>query len=211
VYYHFKQTKQIEDIASELGLLPPKGNHYVHCPPTMLIDGTKSQWIPFFFNEQLKRLRIGRLNLHTKQDSKLKLNDNSKVNCDLRKVTRIRSETINRAIIIVDGFYVYHWNDVKGKDTSRHLIHHKTGGLMCIAGIYNVWNCPVVKYPIKTLSVITCDANSLIEPLDNKYKRMPVVLKPKDAFKWVNGTLDIDEDRHLKEYVNSLELDSCRR
>lgn len=78
----------------------------------------------------------------------------------------------HRCLIVADGFYEWRKKD---KVKSPVYIHLKSGEPFGLAGIYNVWTSPEGKH-ICTCTIITTDANDLIEPIHN---RMPVII-PRD-------------------------------
>ena len=95
----------------------------------------------------------------------------------------IRNE---RCLILVDGFY--EWRHI-GKKTYPYHINLKSHQPFVIAGIWDSWTDPVKGESIKTCSVITTTANSLLEKVHNTRKRMPVILKKEQETKWLQDGL----------------------
>lgn len=78
----------------------------------------------------------------------------------------------HRCLVVADGFYEWRKED---KVKTPVYIHLKSGEPFGLAGLYNVWTSPEGKH-ICTCTIITTDANDLIEPIHN---RMPVII-PRD-------------------------------
>ena len=105
-----------------------------------------------------------------------------------------------RCLVLVDGFY--EWQEVRGKNYP-HYIHLTDHRVFTLAGIWDRWIEPGAEGPERamgsnsrtvhhTFSVITTRANSLMERIHNKKKRMPVILSREDHPVWLSDSLDAD-------------------
>lgn len=92
-----------------------------------------------------------------------------------------------RCIVLVDGFY--EWHDLKGKKYP-YYIRLADHSAFAIAGIWDFWLNPPKDETYQTFSVITTQANPLLEKIHNIKKRMPVILKPEDENRWLDEGLD---------------------
>ena len=84
-----------------------------------------------------------------------------------------------RCIVPADGFYEW-----RGRKDNREplWIHSPQGGLLWLAGLYEVWQ-PEPGQRQRTFSIITTRANRLLEPV---HDRMPVILDQRAAEDWMN-------------------------
>ena len=99
-----------------------------------------------------------------------------------------------RCLILVDGFY--EWRHI-GRKTYPYHINLKSNEPFTIAGIWDSWTDPASGEVIKTCSVITTSANSLLEKVHNTRKRMPVILKKEYETKWLEDGLTDDEIKSM--------------
>lgn len=85
-----------------------------------------------------------------------------------------------RCLVPASGFY--EWKK-EGGYKQPYYIHLKDAPLFAFAGLYDIWHdADGQAYP--TYTIITTDANDLMVPIHN---RMPVILKPEDESRWLNG------------------------
>lgn len=89
-------------------------------------------------------------------------------------------------LVFASGFY--EWMHV-GKEKYPHYIHLKDNSLMAFAGIWERTIISDSNEVVESYSIITCDANPLMERIHNSKKRMPVIL-PKDRWmEWLKPDL----------------------
>ena len=91
--------------------------------------------------------------------------------------------------MLADGFY--EWHHVKNK-TFPYYIHLKDNQLFAFAGIGDTWTNKKTKETLKTFSIITTQANSLLAIIHNTKRRMPVIFRPEDERKWLSD-IPLDE------------------
>ncbi len=92
----------------------------------------------------------------------------------------------NRCLIIADGFF--EWMDFQ-KKKYPHLIQMKNNELFCFAGIYSSWTDKSTGELINSFSILTTDANPMMEKIHNLKKRMPVIVPPSLYKKWLSPDL----------------------
>ncbi len=97
-----------------------------------------------------------------------------------------------RILIPADGFYEWH---KKGKTKTPVYIRLKSGKPFGFAGLFNIWTSPDGSQ-ICTCTIITTDANRLLEPVHN---RMPVIIGRDDQEKWLSP--DNKDGEKLKELL----------
>ncbi len=96
----------------------------------------------------------------------------------------------NRCLIIADGFF--EWMDFQ-KKKYPHFIQIKNGELFCFAGIYSSWVDKITGELINSFSILTTDANPMMEKIHNIKKRMPVIIPPYQYKKWLSPDLTKEE------------------
>jgi putative SOS response-associated peptidase YedK len=84
-----------------------------------------------------------------------------------------------RCLVLADSFYEWR-KEAKRKVPMRFKL--KSGEPVTFAGLWDTWKQPDGKV-LRTYTIITTDANDLIQPIHN---RMPVMLSHDDALKWLN-------------------------
>jgi putative SOS response-associated peptidase YedK len=118
------------------------------------------------------------------------------------KTFNARSETIfekpsfrgvilkKRCLILVDGFF--EWHEHKGRKYP-HYIRLTSGEAFALAGIWDSWLNRATGEILSTFSIITTEANPLLEKIHNTKKRMPVVLPSDKEKAWLEADLERDE------------------
>jgi putative SOS response-associated peptidase YedK len=110
-----------------------------------------------------------------------------------------------RCLVLADGFF--EWRHVSNK-TYPYYIRLKSHGPFALAGIWDNWRNPENHELIRTFSVITTQANSLLEKIHNTKKRMPVIF-PRDSEKvWLEDHLEKDEIQSLLRPYDAAEMEA---
>jgi putative SOS response-associated peptidase YedK len=94
-----------------------------------------------------------------------------------------------RCLILVDGFF--EWRHIDNR-TYPYYIRLKSRAPFALAGIWDSWTDPETQATLKTFSIITVKANSLLEKVHNTKKRMPAILPPEKERGWIKGIVDRD-------------------
>ena len=92
-----------------------------------------------------------------------------------------------RCLLLVDGFFEWHHENQKTYPYYIRLADHDP---FALAGIWDNWTDPESHEQIKTFSVITTRANTLLEVIHNVKKRMPVILSRDKEKGWLETKLD---------------------
>lgn len=98
-----------------------------------------------------------------------------------------------RCLVLCSGFF--EWRKVK-KEKVPYYISLKDDEMFVFAGIWNE-TVDLKGQKTRTFSVLTIEANELMATVHNTKKRMPLILSPDDAHKWLQKGLD-------KETLSSL-------
>ena len=110
------------------------------------------------------------------------------------------SAEFRRCLVVADGFY--EWQEVGGKKYPYH-IRMPDGGAFAFAGIWDAWKDSGGN-ALDTFSIVTTDANPLMEKIHNTKRRMPVILKPEDEKKWLSNLNKDAAKALLKPYEGKL-------
>jgi len=87
-----------------------------------------------------------------------------------------------RCLIPADGFF--EWREYNGKKYP-YYITLKSKRTFSFAGIWDLWTDPETGEEIKTFSLITTEANKIMEQIHNTKKRMPVILNCENEKEWM--------------------------
>jgi putative SOS response-associated peptidase YedK len=121
------------------------------------------------------------------------INDDEAASEIRRKTFNARAETLSekpafskafesqRCLIPVSGFF--EWQDVKGKKVPWY-IHMANQEVFSIAGIWDTWVSPG-GITLKTFSLITVEANTLMAEIHNTKKRMPAIIQKEAEHLWI--------------------------
>jgi putative SOS response-associated peptidase YedK len=92
----------------------------------------------------------------------------------------------NRCLIPADGFF--EWREVD-KKKYPHFIFMKNQELFCFGGIYADWTDRFTGELIQSFSILTTDANPMMEKIHNSKKRMPVIIPSNGYAHWLDNNL----------------------
>ena len=96
-----------------------------------------------------------------------------------------------RCLILADGFYEWHTEDgVK----IPYFISLKSGDPFAFAGLWENWTSKETGEVLETTTIVTTEANEFLSQL---HHRMPVVVEPGNAARWLGGDMD-----YLPDYKN---------
>ena len=89
-----------------------------------------------------------------------------------------------RCLVLADSFYEWQRQADNTKIPMRILL--ESHAPFAFAGLYDTWKTPEGQ-PLRTCTIITTGANSLISPL---HDRMPVILQPAQEKDWIDSSND---------------------
>ncbi len=98
----------------------------------------------------------------------------------------------NRCLVLSDGFYEWQWLDSKGKRKRKYLITRPNDELYSYAGLWSEWINKKTGEIVKSYTIVTTEADSLMSKIHNSKKRMPIILTSKNEERWLNGQTVID-------------------
>ncbi len=86
-----------------------------------------------------------------------------------------------RCLVLADGFYEWHTEEsVK----TPYYISLESGGPFALAGLWDHWQSKETDESLQTATLITMAANEFMATL---HHRMPVILEPSTADRWMTG------------------------
>ena len=91
-----------------------------------------------------------------------------------------------RCLLPVNAFF--EWRDVN-KVKYPYCIASKENELFSLGCIYDTWTDLSTGEIVNTFSILTTEANPLMEKIHNQKKRMPLMLKVEDEAKWLDSSL----------------------
>lgn len=174
-------------------------NGFEH-PPLPVITDENPQEISFF--------RWGFVPDSVKSESQaanfLRSYNTLNANSDKIFESKIYSEAVlkHRCLVLCSGFF--EWRKVKGKRIP-YYISLKDDSLFAFAGIWSSW-IDEKGNKNNTYSILTLDANDLVAQVHNTKKRMPVMLTPENAKKWIDPDLNEESIKSMFTQIPSESL-----
>jgi putative SOS response-associated peptidase YedK len=107
-----------------------------------------------------------------------------------------------RCLVLCSGFF--EWKTVK-KEKIPYYITLKNDEMFVFAGIWNVSTDSKNKL-IRNFSILTIEANELMAEIHNSKKRMPLILSPENALKWISFNLSEQEVLDLLKPIPASEM-----
>lgn len=126
---------------------------------------------------------------------------NAKADTVFEKPSFRHSIMSKRCVVPSTGFF--EWRH-EGKDKVPYFIQVINEEIFSMAGIFDVWNNPQTGEIYHSFSIITSEANSLMEYIHNTKKRMPVILSPEDEQRWIDPNLNKEG---IKELLKPFDAD----
>ena len=96
--------------------------------------------------------------------------------------------------MLAHGFF--EWQHVKGAKIPWY-IRLRNEAPFAFAGLYDSWQDPDSGERIQSFSIVTTNANPLMERIHNTKRRMPVILTPENEKDWISGDISLNKAREL--------------
>lgn len=98
----------------------------------------------------------------------------------------------HRCLVLSSGFF--EWRHYKPAGSSKEIAYPyyitlKDQPLFYMAGIYQPWTDKETGETMDTFSIVTTKANTMMEQIHNKKKRMPTILNEAQASDWLEPNL----------------------
>ena len=94
-----------------------------------------------------------------------------------------------RCLVITDGFYEWQWQDPNGKKKQKHLITLPNSELFAFAGLWDEWIDKTTGEIIRSYSIVTTEAQGIMQEIHNSKLRMPFTLTPSTEALWLAGAV----------------------
>lgn len=88
-----------------------------------------------------------------------------------------------RCVLGIQGFY--EWREIQQKKYP-YFIYSSKNEMLSIGCIYDYWNDPNTGELISSFSIVTTQANTLMQKIHNTKKRMPLILSNDQISIWLN-------------------------
>lgn len=102
-----------------------------------------------------------------------------------------------RCVILITGYYEYHWVDSSGNEKVPYFIKRKDGKPMFMAGLWDEWEIPDTDgQVVRTCVIVTTNANDRLSKIHNRNPndpRMLVVLDFENVERWLSGDMEQEE------------------
>jgi putative SOS response-associated peptidase YedK len=95
-----------------------------------------------------------------------------------------------KCMVLTSGFYEW---QARGKEKQPYFIRVRNIESFALAGLYDTWTDRDSGEVLKTFTVITTAANSLMEKIHNTKKRMPVILSLQHETLWIDPDLPLEK------------------
>lgn len=119
---------------------------------------------------------------------------NAKAETVFEKPSFRNSINSKRCIVIVNGFY--EWR-TEGKKKYPYYIHLKEQEFFSLGGIYENWLNKNTGEAVNSFSIITVEANLLMQKIHNTKKRMPLIIPVEKEKEWIKNGLAKNEIQQL--------------
>jgi len=93
-----------------------------------------------------------------------------------------------RCLILADGFYEWH---TEGGVKIPYFISLASGEPFAFAGLWENWQSKETDESLQTATIVTMAANDFLSKL---HQRMPLVLEPDSAGRWLDGDMHLLDD-----------------
>src|SRR5688572_21886511 len=102
---------------------------------------------------------------------------------------RDAAKNAQRCLIPVTGFFEWHWLDEKGTVKIPYYVTWRDQKVRSLGGLYSRWKDKATGEYYYSYTVLTTQANTLLEYVHNNKKRMPVFIDREDEAAWLNKDL----------------------
>lgn len=124
--------------------------------------------------------------------------------------SRLYGEAIRkqRCLVLCSGFFEWRHKNPNKTNSEKYpfYVSLKDEGMFVFGGIWEKFTDKNTGEIIHTYAIITTAANELMELVHNKKKRMPLIIEPGKAMKWLDADLSEEEIKTYFEPFDSGKL-----
>ncbi|MCX6740594.1 MAG: SOS response-associated peptidase [Candidatus Parcubacteria bacterium] len=197
--YHLSVNRKQKELEKRFGAEFSKPDLFM---PIFYANGFEAPRIPVITNEEPEKIQMltwGLIPHWIANEDKAKeirfKTLNSRADTLFTKASFSEPIRKKRCLILADGFF--DWREYKSKKYP-YYIYLKSKEPFAFAGIWDEWINPDNKKKIKTVSIITTDANDLVAKIHNLKQRMPVILSKFEGRQWLGGL----DDQEIKSMLD---------
>lgn len=99
-----------------------------------------------------------------------------------------KNVTSNRCLIIATAYFEWRWLDDKGKRKEKYRICNQDEEIFCFAGLYNRGVNSSTGDALNTFTMVTTQANNVMQYVHNHKQRMPIMLNKQDENDWLDSS-----------------------
>ncbi|MCF8390460.1 MAG: SOS response-associated peptidase [Bacteroidales bacterium] len=130
---------------------------------------------------------------------------NARAESIFEKASFRKAARSQRCMVLAHGFFEWH---TQGKEKTPFYIKRKDDEAFAFAGLYENWKDPESGRLIKTISIITTEANPLLKKIHNSKNRMPVILSPEDEREYINSQLSKEQVEGFFKSLDEKQLEA---
>jgi len=114
-----------------------------------------------------------------------------------------------RCLVLCSGFFEWRHKNPEKKNSEKYpfYVSLKDDGMFVFGGIWEKFTDRNTGEIIHTYAIITTKANDLMELVHNTKKRMPLIIEPEKAMKWLEPDLS---DEEIKSYFLPFDSDKLK-
>jgi len=114
-----------------------------------------------------------------------------------------------RCLVLCSGFFEWRHKNPGKKNSEKYpfYVSLKDEGMFVFGGIWEKFTDQNTGETIHTYAIITTKANDLMELVHNTKKRMPLIIEPEKAMKWLEPDLSEEE---IKTYFQPFDSDKLK-
>lgn len=187
-------------------------------PEKQFVKGFDFPFMPVISNEYpalIQMFRWGFVPPHIQNTEKANdfLNQYNTLNAKAENLfeSRLFSEAIRkqRCLVLCSGFFEWRHKNPEKKNSEKYpfYVSLKDGGMFVFGGLWEKFTDNETGEIIHNYAIITTKANELMELVHNTKKRMPLIIEPENAMKWLNSDLNDDE---IKSFLKPFDADKLK-
>ena len=114
-----------------------------------------------------------------------------------------------RCLVLCSGFFEWRHKNPEKKNSEKYpfYVSLKDEGMFVFGGIWEKFTDRNTGEIINTYAIITTRANDLMELVHNTKKRMPLIIEPEKAMKWLEPDLSNEE---IQSYFQPFDSDKLK-
>ncbi len=125
--------------------------------------------------------------------------------------SRLFSDSIRsrRCLVLCSGFFEWRHKEPGKKNTEKYSFYVtlKDEGMFVFGGIWEQFTDRQTGEMVSTYAIITTPANELMELIHNSKKRMPLIIEPEKALKWLEPNLS---DNEIQSFIQPFDVNRLK-